>query len=699
MRIFPTILTALFLWTGIASAAMFGDFAIPDSLSPTIHQSNAHNNRTAVVVYTQSNSYIVLYLPTDSETATAGQTLEIIGQNLQAGEEAYAFNLGGRPWFGSRAITNGVGFYDGYTYRNGLLYPVAFSLPDTQPISPEMRQILSKVWLLPGIAHSSAASLLVQASEQFDNGDMDAAASTLIQAEYFDSGNWFSQYLRGRIEEERELFTNARDRYQSAFSLYPYDLENAARYYAMQALTVDADQGVNSLTTLATNNPEEATILEQLAKVYLASDMNDVAKDYFEEALAINPTSEAALYNLSFIYAQEGEYEDAFRRSREFYYYRPWLPHGIVPDVSAAPGMGAAKVNELLAEALPLGYVGDYAGSGSTLATLSSDQVQQAYASYVVYTDPQPTYQVVQNYSPVISFIWNWSTRHREPWRPGNNWSRPPNNRPGHGRPRPPGISRPPERLGIRPPIGSIRPPQGPGGSRPGEGRPPQGGNNRPPQGPGGSRPGEGRPPQGGNNRPPQGPGGSGPGESRPPQQPGNRPPTQQPGNRPPSPGQGNNRPGSSGITTLPAPAPERPQPSRPQPGTRPETRPTPAPEQRPQSPLQPVRPAPQPGLRPQPGNRPVIQPAPAPAQQPQSPVQPSRPTPQPVQRPQSGNRPVLTPAQRPQAQGQLSRPTPQQQNRQPALQRPAPQARPTPRSAQGNNDEAPNMELIRRPR
>jgi Tfp pilus assembly protein PilF len=584
MRILATIITALCLWTNAANAAMFGDFAIPDSLSPVVHQTNAHNNRTAVVVYTQSNGYIVLYLPTQVETTSAGQTLEIIGQSLQAGEEAYAFNLGGRPWFGSRATTNGVSFYDGYTYRNGVLYPVAFSLADTNPISPEILQVLSKVWLIQDIAQSPANSLLVLAMEQFDNGDMDAAVSTLIQAEYFDSGNWFGHFLRGRIEEERELFTNARDRYQSAFSLYPYDLENVARYYAMQALTVDADKGVNSLSTLATDNPDESTIWEQLAKVYLASDMNEVARDYFEEALAINPTSEAALYNLSFIYAQEGNYEDAFRRSREFYYYRPWLPHGIVPDVSTAPGMGAAKVNELLSEALPLGYVGNYAGSGSTLATLSSDQVQQAYASYVVYSAP-PTYQVVESYAPVISFIWNWSTKHREPWRPGTNWSRPPNNRPGQHRPKPPGISRPPERPGIRPPIGSIRPPHGSGGSRPGESRPPQG---------------------------------------RPPQQPGNMPPTGQPGNRPPSPGQGNNRPpGNSGIITLPAPVPERPQP-----GNRPETQPTPAPEQRPQTPPQPSRPTPQPEQRPQPGNRPQTRPAPVPERKPEA-----RPAPQPERR------------------------------------------------------------------
>lgn len=734
MRIFlKSAIIILCLWCGQASAAMFGDFLISDSLNPTQHSTPGHNNRTAVIVTPGHGTSIVLYLPTTAEMTEAGKVLEPIARRLDAGSDIAVFNLGGRPWFGTRhTMQGGVTFYDGYSHRNGVIYNVAFSMDHLLVPDADVKKALSQVRLMPNIPQSAVIPLLSRAMDFIDADNLDQADTVLEEAANLDASLWAVQYLRGMVYEGKEMGSEAKLFYSMAATLNPNDVPVAVKAAVMAAVTEDADAAVAKLAALADAHPEEAAIWEGLGSIYLFFDEMAAAQEYLETAIACNPSSESGLYNLSFIYAQDGDYEDALRRAREFYYYRPWMPQGTVPDVTGAPGFDGERIRDILNEPLPIGYIANYGGVSSQPLCDTETALCESLtpAPTPVYVEA-PVYQTIETYVPVVVFDWSWSPRRHRPWRPGPNvgmhWPRPPGFRPGgpgHGKPRPPAPpvgpphrpGRPPE---LKPPSsGGGRPPQGPG-SRPPGGRPPSPGE-RPPGG-GGQRPpspGE-RPPGSGGQRPPspgerppgngqRPPSGSGTGPSRP--EP--RPPsgiTTLPGTLPGAGGTPTTRPTPpSSITTLPGRVPgatrptprppmERPQPSRP---ARPATRPTP-----------PVSgggtgtatttpaPAPTPGggspARPQPSaperqrpSRPATPPStarPAEESRPKPAPPASRPTPKPA--PQPTPRPERKPdvtRERPQARPARPAPTPAPR------ERPAPQPAPKPTPKPAPRQESP---------
>ncbi|MDR1611929.1 MAG: hypothetical protein LBT97_04000, partial [Planctomycetota bacterium] len=152
-------LTSSSLW-----AAMFGPFSVPDSLRPTLYPTPGHNDRMAVVAPLSTGTSMVLYLPQQGELVMDGRVLEAIGRRLDHSREVQVFDIGGRPWFGTAAVMNGnVVFYDGYTHRNGYIYPVAFSLDQPATITPEVRDIISRTRLFPDLQHSPAGARLADA--------------------------------------------------------------------------------------------------------------------------------------------------------------------------------------------------------------------------------------------------------------------------------------------------------------------------------------------------------------------------------------------------------------------------------------------------------------------------------------------------------------------------------------------------------
>ncbi len=700
MRKYILALAALLCLAGTAPAAMFGDFLVADALRPARSASAGHNNRTAVLIPLSSGGDVVLYFPTHGQQASSSGVLASIAMNLDPNHEIIAYNVGGRPWFGNRIpMQDGIVFYDGYTHRNGVLYNLAFSLNTMSTPNEEVKRALSRVWLTPNLPNQPS-SVLVQAMDAMEMGQFDNVDALLNQAAATDTNAWLRHYLRGRLEEMEQNLQAAAAAYQQALGLYRDDVELAARVQGVEAFLGSTDQAIARLADMGEQAPDEAIIWETLGRIYLAADELDAAKDYFDEAAAINPSSETALYNLAFIHAQQAEYENAFRRAREFAFYRPWVPRGVVPDVSGAPGMTQGRMMEILSEPLPLGYIEDYANFTPVYPT--EQEIQQEVAVIIV---EQPPTVVYETYAPVIMYSWSWSPHYYR--RPGH-WLIDRPNRPWWNRP-PPNRPRPPP---ARPPHRPNRPrPPGSGGNRPGRpdpGRPerpqPPSGGNRPPSGGAGNRPppgGEGtRPPSGGGNRPPPGEGGNRP---RPPErpnidvqpelpnvdvqpirpQPGNRPERPEPGNRPERPGQGS-RPQPSERPSIDV-QPERPRPSeRPNIGTqperpsRPETRPSPpARPSRPEGATRPSRPEPSAPPAQRPETRPSPRPSPPAATRPATPSRPSpRPAPaQPPRREQQSSRPApQARPSRPVAQTQQARPmreTRSEPRRQQAVQQP----------------------------
>ncbi|MCC8191353.1 MAG: hypothetical protein LIP77_12095 [Planctomycetes bacterium] len=524
----------------------------------------------------------VLYLP-EAATVTNGSPLQDIAGRLHNGEEIVLYNLGGRGWFGSRRTQpDGVVLYDGYVYRNQMIYNVAFSLQNGQPADAAVLGALARVYCMPGQNGSPAGQTVAAAMDALENGEWDSMEQLLAEAGGLDAGNWAVPFLAGRLAEYNQDLLAARGLYAQASNLWPTDIELAARTASMESLAVDGDNGVAALGALAAMSPEEAVIWEELGRIFLAAEDFDVAKSYFDEAAAVNPSSETALYNLSFLHAEAGEYDDALRRAREFVHFYPWTPNGTVPDVTDAPGLGDSRVRAILNEPLPLGRIADYAGARQfTILPLSHPEVEQVLQ--VIHVPVHTTvYQPSPVYIPRVTFGWLWHPGFYRPWlRPGSIGHRPRPPFGGHFRP---GLT--PPRPGPGPGIGP--PPGGPPGdnNRPGTGsrpQPPSGGN-RPQPPTEGNRP---RPPTEGNRpQPPTG---------------GNRPQPPAEGNRPQPPSAGN-RPRPPEETTRPQPpsAGNRPQPpsagNRPQPPTT--TRPsTPEASVRPLPAPLPTRPVTRPGI------------------------------------------------------------------------------------------------------
>ncbi|MDR0361972.1 MAG: tetratricopeptide repeat protein [Planctomycetota bacterium] len=709
MRLFASLAVTILLACGNLYAAMFGPFAVPEALRPTLHPTPGHGDRMAVIVPLSTGLSMVLYLPDHGEPVHDGRVLQAIGSRLDHTEDIHVFDLGGRPWFGtwSRA-SNNVQFFDGYVHKDGSIYAVAFSLDDPGTVTAEVRDFISRIGLYPGLRYSPAAPALANARDSLLMGDYEQAEEYMRHAESVDPDRATLHLLKGELLEADEEYDEALGEFARASILDPSDIDVTARYYGISAVLGDANAAITQLGALAAQRPDEAAPWEELGAIYLYANQIDVAISYYEQALMVDPTSETALFNLAYVFADRGDYANSYRRALQLQHYRPWIGDDQLPDHINL--FGALAMWEIIQEPLPIGYISAYGPNATAIHTPQEIQIQTVtrYVDpYIVITRPQP--RPIVSLQAVLGGIFDRfpSFGHR-PHRP-----RPPS-RPGAG-------GKPPNRPGSRPPSGGHgKPPSGGGPNRP---RPPSEGGigqPRPPSGGGSERP---RPPSGGGSERPRPPSEGGIGQPRPPSGGGSerpRPPSGGGSERPsPPPGGESERPGppSGGDNERPRPEPPamteptppqtpttRPTPTRPERPSqeRPQTRPTqeeqPAPERRPAErpqarPAQPQR-QPQQEERPAPERRPTERPQARPAQPQRQPQQGGRPAPerrpaeqpqarpaQPQRQPQQGGRPVpeKRPAEQPQARPAQPQRQPQQGGRPVPERRPAeqPQARP----------------------
>lgn len=449
----------LFLCCGTVFAAIYGDFAVPDVLSPEVHAESTHGGRIAVAVTSPDGSAFVLYLPEEAEDGRPYSGLQTIGLRLPANGEIAMFNLGGRLWVGTRrTLPEGGAFYDGYVHRNGLVYNIGFSIDGLAAPDSVVKRTLSRVRLLPELNGSPAMDGIVRAADLLEMDDRAPLPGLLETAAALDAGNWIPDYLLGCIAEGDGEPEKAREHYLAALAKKADDVETAARAAAMQALADDAEAGVAELQRLGAMDPDEAVIWEELGKIYLAGGEDDEALAFFNQAACVNPTSEITLYNLSFLLAEKGDYENALRRAREFVHYHSWMPSGTVPDVSGAPGMTEERVRDILAEPLPTGCVAAYGGPVAALP-LREEEIRVC-STLLAVEYPEPVYREFDVYVPVFNYEWDWYPRRHRPHKP----------KPGFHKPKPPWEK--PGKPGVRPP----KPPRPPRPGLPGKpGTPPEG--------------------------------------------------------------------------------------------------------------------------------------------------------------------------------------------------------------------------------
>ncbi|MCL2001513.1 MAG: hypothetical protein FWG74_08775, partial [Planctomycetes bacterium] len=437
------ILAAFLLWCAKAMAAMYGGFAFPEGLGATLYPSPGYLNRMAVVAPLESASYIVFYIESGGQPVDPTLVLANIADSLDRSQGMMVMNLGGRGWFGSRReMENGVVLYDGYVHRNAVLYPLAFSLDNMPWPDDEVKRVLSRIGVYPGLDNSLAIDLAVEAADRLEQNEIDSVPDLLALADQAAPASWLTAYVRGRYQETQGDYAAAQASYLRAMTFFPEDVELAARYYGLEGVIGDAGRGVEALFDLAGKMPDEPAPWEELARIYLLAEQVEPAMDYYEEALEANPSSEAALYTLAHLYANDGSYDEALRRSREFRFYRPWVPSDVLPDLLQAPGVSEEWLQDMLRmimdEPLPIGRIAAY---GDILpVALPPEEIRPLYIPPPVYAVSSPVYALTPvyvapttyRYTPRFSLVFNLNIDSRLPW--WQDWRR----APGYRHPSPP---------------------------------------------------------------------------------------------------------------------------------------------------------------------------------------------------------------------------------------------------------------------
>lgn len=448
MKTFLLLLCFAVMGSGQAYAAMFGDFAVPDALSPRVVATQG-DGTAVVAVPLESGSELTLCIPARNRVVRENSALEHIGRNLNASGELALLNVGGRLWIGNRNKRPGVDLYEGYTYKNGVVYPFSFSVDSAAAPSTETRRALARIGFFPDLADSGAAEPILSAMEHLDAGEIPKALETLTRAEsmlrspddpgrrYVELSRAYAHELQGENQEAAERFAKARD-------AFPDDVEAATRFYGTSGIMSEAEAAVKALLDAAAANPDEPEFLETLGSLYLAYDDTEAATAYFEEALDLNPTSGTALLNLAHLHAQKADYEDSYRRVANLRYYHPYIPEESLPNLSGK--LSEIRMRELAGEPLALGALTAFLRVSDAPPRTSLANASHGIAKTVpvgpetiILEQPQEIIQqeiiVVQNPVTVIQpplevyipssyvvyhgtcwwYSWSW-------WRPSRHW-------------------------------------------------------------------------------------------------------------------------------------------------------------------------------------------------------------------------------------------------------------------------------------
>ncbi|MDR3077230.1 MAG: tetratricopeptide repeat protein, partial [Planctomycetota bacterium] len=363
MTSFPTVrrlapLLFLFL-IPLAPAAGYGDFLLPDE--PGREAAGLVREGGQSLSFTlPGGGEMEVYLASAGE-AEPGRILASLAARLALELPVEIMDLGGRPWFGNRnALSDGLVLYHGYVRRNQAVYSVSFTLRGICAPDADVRRILCRLQLFPGLWSPSAAAeapeqlrlgkaAAAEAAELLRLGETEAIPAWLQQMESKAAARWWvTPYFQGRLADLGGDYAAARDAYARALELFPGDGEIAARLYGAASLAGEMETGVEALQRLGESDPDNHWAWEELAKIYLMAGEAQAGRDYLEAALAANPASWTALTGLAHLDAGEGRYADAFRRSREILRYWPWTPGETLPDLAG----GAAELTPLLSEIL-----------------------------------------------------------------------------------------------------------------------------------------------------------------------------------------------------------------------------------------------------------------------------------------------------------------------------------------------------------
>jgi tetratricopeptide (TPR) repeat protein len=160
----------------------------------------------------------------------------------------------------------------------------------------------------------------VQAVQSYDQGNKDAAVSSLTQAIQQNPNLTMARNLLASIYRDDGDYAKAADQYEAVTRLDPYWWTNhynlALCYQFLDRLQAAAASYARALKL----NPNDMKSNMNLGLVYLGLGQYDQAAQYGQRAVDLDPKSATARANLGIIYDARGEYtkaESAYRQALE----------------------------------------------------------------------------------------------------------------------------------------------------------------------------------------------------------------------------------------------------------------------------------------------------------------------------------------------------------------------------------------------
>ncbi len=243
---------------------MFGDFVIPDALSPVRQQAQSGDGNASVSISVNAGAEkMVLYLPSRLQGVETPKPLTYIGCKLDASGELALLNFGGRLWLGNKLALSDSDLYSGYFFKDNTVYPLSFSLPQGNAPSPEARQILGRIGIFPNLGYSTALTPILTALENIEAGAADKALAELATASGLltapDSfGSLQLSLSQGYAYDEMQgEYQKALDSFSKAYAAFPGSVDALTAYNSARGLLDDAEAAVQALLDAADANPEE----------------------------------------------------------------------------------------------------------------------------------------------------------------------------------------------------------------------------------------------------------------------------------------------------------------------------------------------------------------------------------------------------------------------------------------------------------
>ncbi|MBW8191611.1 PEP-CTERM system TPR-repeat protein PrsT [Neiella marina] len=217
---------------------------------------------------------------------------------------------------------------------------------------------------------------LLKAVMLFDNGQINAANTTLQSVAEPFANHHVATRLRARIAMENKAYSQAAEHWQKYYQAQPSldSLLNLAKSYE---LNNERDKASQLLDTELANHQVKYPIHLKLAELAMAGGNSGKAIDHYESALAESPDNVIALNNTSWLQIEAKQYPQAEAHALRAYQLSDKNP--VVADTYGLSLLRQGKANEALTILEP-----------AYLAQTDNTELALHYAEALIATDQKP---------------------------------------------------------------------------------------------------------------------------------------------------------------------------------------------------------------------------------------------------------------------------------------------------------------------